>query len=386
MESVNQARTSCGLAGRLAMTVIAAAAWTSAAQAQDYGVSAMKFSGDARLRYEHTANQQVLDPPPPGAAASRDRGVFRFRAGVTMPINEMFSLGARMATGDPDDPNSTDVTLGSFVDDLQFTLDRAYLEFNYKGLMLTGGKFQNPFRTKTDIVWDDDVNPQGVGGRYTFSGTGAVTPRVAGLYSIIDEQSTSGDSYMLGGQFELGIRASSSLTLTAAAGYYDYTIKSLTSADAGDVLTNNLNADTTGYRSDFNLFDLIGIVEYNGWSERFPLRIVGDYVKNTGAEVPEDQGYSVDAYLGRVSNRNDVRFQYGYSNVETDAVLGAFSHDNTTLPTNYMQHTFNIDFVLLPNTVFTGTFYLYRRSAETALTDDTDTFASRLRLNLMLRF
>jgi len=386
VDSTKQARTTCGLAGRLALSALVAAAWTSAAQAQEYGVSAMKISGDARLRYEHTANQQALDPPPPGQAASRDRGVFRFRAGITMPINELFSLGARVATGSPDDPNSTDVTLGSFVDDLAISLDRAYLEFNYKNLMLTGGKFQNPFRTKTDIVWDDDVNPQGVGGRYTFSGLGIFTPRVVGLYSIIDEVATSGDSYMVGGQFELAMRPSANLTLTGAVGYLDYTIKSLTDADAGDVLTNNLNADTTGYLSDFNLVDVIGIVEYNGWSERFPLRVVADYVKNTGAEVPEDQGFTVDAYLGRVSNRNDVRFQYGYSNVETDAVLGAFSHDNTTLATNYLQHTFNIDFVLLPNTVFTGTFYLYRRSAETALTDDTETFASRLRLNLMLRF
>jgi len=386
VEATRQARIASGLAGRLALSLVVMVGWTSAAYAQEYGVSAMKISGDARLRYEHTANQQALDPPPPGQSASRDRGVFRFRAGLTMPINELFSRGARVATGSPDDPNSSDVTLGSFVDDLAISLDRAYLEFNYKNLMLTGGKFQNPFRTKTDIVWDDDVNPQGVGGRYTFSGLGAFTPRLVGIYSIIDELATSGDSYMWGGQFELGVRASPSLNLTGAAAYLDYTIKSLTDADAGDVLTNNLNADTTGYLSDFNLFDLIGIVEYSGWSERFPLRIVGDYVKNLGAEVDEDQGFSLDAYLGRVSSRNDIRFQYGYSNVQTDAVLGAFSHDNTTLATNYLQHTLGLDFVLLPNTVFTGTFYFYRRSKPTANASDTSTYASRLRLNLMLRF
>jgi len=385
VELTTQARTACGLAGRLALSLVVAAVWTSAAYAQDYGVSALKLSGDFRLRYEHTGNQQLLDPPPAGQNASRDRGVLRFRAGLTMPVNEMFSLGARLVTGNPDDPNSTDETIGNFVDDLTISLDRAYLEFNYKNLMLTGGKFQNPFRTKTDIVWDDDVNPQGIGGRYTFAGLGKVTPRIVGLFELIDEFSTSDDSYMWGGQFELGIQPSSALTLTAAAAYQDYTINSLGNSNSGDWGTNNIKPDSSGYLSDFNLLDFIGIVQYNT-SERFPLRVVGDYVKNLGAEVEDDQGFSVDAYLGRVSNRNDVRFQYGYSQVETDAVLAAFSHDNTTQPTNYMQHTFNIDFVLLPNTVFTGTFYLYRRNKATATISDTSTYAKRLRLNLLLRF
>ena len=80
-----------------------------------------------------------------------------------------------MTTGNQDDPNSSDITLGDFLDDLTISLDRAYLGVRLGDLFLSGGKFANPF-LRTDLVWDGDVNPQGAGARYTYSGSQSVTP------------------------------------------------------------------------------------------------------------------------------------------------------------------------------------------------------------------
>jgi hypothetical protein len=79
--------------------------------------------------------------------------------------------------------------------------------------------------------------------------------------------------------------------------------------------------------------------------------------------------------------RNDTRYQYGYARAETDAVLAAFSHDNTTFATNYRQHTVAVDFVATTNLHLNATWYLYRRD-----TGPDNDFISRIRLNAMVIF
>lgn len=153
---------------RLAMPALFAAAplFVSSAQAQTTAPttdesSAWIPSGDFRLRWERTTNQEpttqplILDP--------RNRWVVRFRAGVTKQFGKLTNFGVRVATGPRSDPNSTDITLGDFADRLEISVDRAYLELKQGGAFLTGGKFANPFTT-TELVWDGDVNPQGVAG------------------------------------------------------------------------------------------------------------------------------------------------------------------------------------------------------------------------------
>jgi len=86
----------------------------------------LNFSGDFRLRHERTTRQE------PGAQPDirdpRNREVVRFRFGMNKKINGLFNFGARLATGSPDDPNTTDITLGDFVNDLTISLDRVYME------------------------------------------------------------------------------------------------------------------------------------------------------------------------------------------------------------------------------------------------------------------
>jgi hypothetical protein len=350
----------------------------------------LKFNGDFRLRFESTTKQEpgatpdILDP--------RYREVVRFRAGLSSRINENINFGVRLATGSPDDPNTADVTLGNFVDDLAVSLDRVYLELKHQGLTLSGGKIANPF-LRTDLVWDGDVNPQGVAASYAVTGSGKFTPKFTGMYAIIDEQTTNPDSYMWGGQVQFSMQPDPDWSLTLAGGVYDYTIKSLTNADAGDTRSNNLTtvstttaSAVTTYLSDFNLLDAIAIIEYRGAGQRTPVRFSGNFVKNNGAAVDDDMGFMFDLFVGRASQRKDLRFRYGYAKLETDAVLAAFSNDNTTLASNYQQHTVTIDYVALDNTTLNLTWYLFRRNkVETGSGIDND-FISRLRLNAVVKF
>ena len=94
----------------------------------------------------------------------------------------------------------------------------------------------------------------------------------------------------------------------------------------------------------------------------------------------------LDLFVGRASSVNDVRFNYGYAQAERDAFLDAFSNDNTTIASNYKQHTFTIDYVPLNNTVFNLTWYLFRENKLAEGVADTDQFVSRLRLNAVVNF
>lgn len=358
--------------------VLLATAFASRAHGQADTLPRFQFSGDFRLRYENTSRDVV------SASDIRNREVFRIRAGAVVTLNEYVTAGARLTTGSSDDPNSTDVTLGSFVDDLEVSLDRAYLQFAYRSLVLTGGKIPNPFLRATEVIWDGDVNPNGLAGSYTVPDAGTITPTFTGIYAVVDEQSSGADSYMLGGQAALSFKAAADLNLTVAGAYYDYQIESLSSADDGDTRTNNLTQGGTAYLSDFDLLDVTAIATSGTLGERNPLRVVGNYVKNLGAEVDEDQGLALGVYVGRAGARGDRRFHYGYSEAQTDAVLAAFSHDNTTLATNYELHTFAVDYVALENTVLNATWYVYRRKDIAA--DSPNDFISRLRLNLLLTF
>ena len=108
-----------------------------------------QLSGDIHLRYESNFGDQD--------ARDRDRFVLR---GI-YAISDAFSVGAQLTTGDPDDPNSSDVTLSNFNDDLAISLGQIWLRAKFGTAQLTGGKVPLPFK-RADMVWDGDVHPEGL--------------------------------------------------------------------------------------------------------------------------------------------------------------------------------------------------------------------------------
>jgi hypothetical protein len=348
--------------------LISAAAW-----AQDS--PAFKFGGDLRLRYENTSDGN--------GALSTSKGVVRMRAGVSYPLREDLTIRARLATGSANDPNSTDITLSQFVNDLEVSLDLALIELSHPHWGAVGGKFINPFFTATELVWDGDVDPQGVSGRVVLGNPTGVSATLTGLYFIVDQQSGGTGSDMAGGQITLRAVPDSSWRLAVGAAYWDYRLGILTNADAGDIRTNRLIPGGERYLSDFNLVDAVISAEYTGLGEHLPLRVVGEYVKNTGAD-DLNTGWEADLYLGRSQRPGDLRGRYGFALVETDAVLAAFSHDNTTLGTNTETHTLAVEAIPVSGLLLNATWYLYRPH-EVAVGAPRE-FQSRLRLNAMVSF
>lgn len=338
--------------------------------------SKLTVNGDARIRYESNFNV-------PGTR-DRDRGVLRARLRAAYAFNKWLTLGGQVATGDNDDPNSTDITLGSFDDDLTISLDQIYMRGTFGLLTLTGGKIPQPF-ARTELVWDGDVSPQGVSASYKLDLGGGTSAKANALYFLIDEAAGGEDSRMVGGQLQFETSASKRLKFELAAGYYDYRLSSLTGGDAGDFRTNRFAGGR--YLSDFDLLDVIAAAQYNGLGERWPVRLVGDFVHNYGAATDQDTGFGVDLLIGRGSKLGDWRFGYGYAQAEVDAVLTAFSHDNTNLASNYLQHTLLVDYVVAPGVTLNATYYRYRaKSPRFTPAFSVTEWANRLRINLLAVF
>jgi hypothetical protein len=337
----------------------------------------LNVTGDLRLRYQGDYSDDD----------GRDRrsGQVRGRLGATYSVNDRVTLGARLATGDPDDPNSSDVQMSNFDDDFQFSLDLAYAQIAFGDLNVYGGKLPQPF-ARTDLVWDSDVNPQGLGGVYKHKLADGSAFRASGLFFIVDEDAVAADSTMLGGQVGYDTAALGDWKFDVSAAYYDYTLGSVVGGDTGDFRTNLRNADG-GYVSDFNLGDLLVGATWSGLGSRWPVRALADYVKNFGAETPADTGYGVDLGLGRVTQPRDWRVTYGYSVAETDAVLAAFSHDNTGIATNYKLHALTLDYVPMPKTLLTAIWYHYKpENSIDAGSNDVGDWLDRVRVAFLVSF
>lgn len=367
------------LESKLHMSSPAAPAATptpAAAVASDVA-SRLKISGDMRVR----GQQDYPDNGKPNRHSDQVRG----RIGATYAVSDLFTVGARLVTGNPDDPRSTDAQLSGFDKDLTVSLDQAYIQLNLDKLKVNAGKIPQPF-TRTELVWDGDVSPQGISANYKtpFANGGAF--RANGMVFVIDRQGTGSDSTMLGGQLGYDSPALGNWKYDFSAAYYKYTIGDMRGANPTYWRTNLLRPDGR-YLSDFHLVDTIVGISYSGLSEKWPLRFVGDYVKNTGARTSADTGYGADLLLGRISSPGDWRFGYGYAMAQADAVMSAFSHDNTSIATNYRLHTLSMDYVPSKNTVISAVWYHYKPyNAIYAGSNNPSDWLNRVRLAFLVNF
>ncbi|MDR7069920.1 hypothetical protein J2X02_002771 [Pseudoxanthomonas japonensis] len=333
-----------------AATPVQTAAPATAVAAAPSALDRLKVTGDFRLRSQHDRSDDD--------ARDRDSGQVRARLGATFAINERVTVGGRFVTGDNDDPNSSDVQLSNWADDFNVSLDMAYVQLNFGDLKLYGGKFPQPF-ARTDLVWDSDVNPQGLGATYRHALGNGGALRTNALFFAVDEDAGGADSTMGGIQLGYDSPAFGGFKYDLSGAYYRYSLGSLAGADSGDWRTNRRNPDGT-FLSDYELANLLVGATWQGANEQWPVRVVGDYVKNLGAADNQDTGYGVDVSLGRASKPGDWRFTYGYSQTDVDAVLSAFSHDNIGIATNYKLHAFTVDYTPMPKTMVSAIWYHYK--------------------------
>ncbi len=293
------------------------------------GLGPISFSGDVRLRGE------PFFGGPTDQSLDRMRARVRARFNAIATLGEQFRAGLTLASGDINDPTSTNQTLTGFYTRKAVALDQAFVEFTpkaFKPLTLVGGKFRYPW-FNTELTWDKDLNPEGVAETLAFNLDTPVLKRIAFIgfqlpfaemagTATTDKRITQSITY--GGQLQTNWRLTSWMNLSAYTGYYDYRgtdsialalarassknpqtpfsgYLPLTSGNpvqdstytttATTIVTVDGTAYPTGvntvsnaqFASKFGLFDSIARIDIDTGHPRIPVSFIGDYVQNTAA-------------------------------------------------------------------------------------------------------
>lgn len=154
-------------------------------------IADFKLSGDLRMRHqsETQAPTTATGLGPTGGKLvtnERTRERFRFRFNGDVTLQKGWTTGFALETAQASD--SGNQTFQSGNDDYGIFLAKAYLGWQINptfGVVL--GKQKNPLYT-TDLVWDADINPQGVSEIYKKSLSGKDTLEIRALQNIMDDR------------------------------------------------------------------------------------------------------------------------------------------------------------------------------------------------------
>lgn len=182
---------------------------------------------------------------PPERNVDQDRERFRLLSqfGTGINLENGFTAGLRIATGENNSPVSPNQSFGAANNSqggdfskYAIWLDRAFIKYEVgglptKNLALTVGRFDNPFFSPSEIVWDRDLGFDGlaVQGRQavvegvTAFGAGGAFPVFNTDFNFSSnrpDKYPSSDKYLLGGQLGVDWKINDDFNFKGATAYY----------------------------------------------------------------------------------------------------------------------------------------------------------------------
>lgn len=348
----------------------------------------LKFYGDTRFREEGFLNSAINS----STKSTRWRTRIRARLGLKADFGDELKGGLRIATGNSNDPISTNQTLGGVFSNKSINLDQAYITvapWQTFGLekvtgkekpiySITGGKFSVPFFKPggSELIFDGDLTPEGISEELTlweqhdgffrnFSLTGA-------QWST-QEVSSGSDGWMFGAQGTAEFVPVSGTKLTLMMGDYGFQrvnyLATAANSNSSLVITNGVNcANGTSFRGGKNNASACSgagstIASFKGgfnllsWGaqldvatpwEAFPLSLYADFVNNLDADTGADTGYWLGFNIGKSKKKGDFKFSYTFGHVQTEAVLSEFSYSDFGVQggTNVMGNFIQVQYKL----------------------------------------
>jgi hypothetical protein len=292
----------------------------------------VNFKGDFRHRHEFIRDESKED------VSDRNRWRIRLRFSLSGEISEDWSVHTRFATGS-DDPVSANQTLDGGFSTKGFHLDRAYFAFHpqaMKCLKLTGGKIERPFLVmdKTELIWDGDLNPEGMALSLNRSVSENVNMMINGAFFYVEERKESDDTWMVGLQAAVDASPSEKTKLVLGGGYYDYrNLEGMEGMyDPGEFFGNDSRAhqhvdgeDTTTvnlYSFDYDLLE--GFAKFGVKQEEVSFQIYGNYVQNIQADSL-DKGWLIGGSMTYGDGKGHFKVRANWRELERNAVVGAFT-------------------------------------------------------------
>lgn len=145
-----------------------------------------KLSGDVRLRHQMETQAPETASGTPAVSNERTRERFRFRFNGDALLQKGWGAGFALETAAAAD--SGNQTFQDANNDYSLLLARAYVSWQPNiNWLFVGGKQKNLFYT-SDLVWDSDINPQGLSESYKYFVGAKDTFEVRAAQIIMDDR------------------------------------------------------------------------------------------------------------------------------------------------------------------------------------------------------
>ena len=336
---------------------------TAATKSMDAASWASKVSmnGDVRLRYQGQNN----DP-----GNSRDRGRLRYRLGVTAQPTPGWEVGAGLASG-PSDLRSTNQTFTNTFSTKGINLDYAYTQYKFNDkIKAVGGKlkYAGYLYTASDLMWDSDINPEGLSININHSSEMGTTFANSGIWLLSESGSSNNDPFMVYAQLGQNFGAEN-LFGTLAGTYYTFE----DNIALGSFATDGSNSDFN-FGGIFALSGEIGLKDLFGYGIR--TSIIADWVTNGDTVTDQDNGYLV----GLKFLKSPWSFGYSYADLEANAWPDILpDSDRFDGLTGIKGHEIALSYTIMQNVVLGIDYYAVESDV---LNEDQDL----LQLDLNVRF
>ena len=323
-----------------------------------------QLKGDVRFRQETVK----IDGTPNNGGKDKDRQRIRARLGAYTEINSQVDTGIRIATGNSEDARSTNQDLDSYFNKKSLWLDLGYIDYHpdqIKNLHVIGGKMLQPWVSRGDVIWDSDVNPEGLAVTYKYPlGTSAELFGSLGNYTLKDNVNGEGvqfrnDLRMTAGQLGSRFSLTDNLKVTLGGSVYafqnDQDSRCPTAGSTQCLTPAETIANTAaGNASEYRLYEGFSQVDIGGLA--VPLSFYGQYVKNNEA-TQKDQDTAW--LLGAKSKVFGFNLDYNYRDVQRYAVVGAFTDSDFAGGfTGARGHKFKVGYDIDKNFAIGATYFL----------------------------
>jgi hypothetical protein len=356
--------------------------------------------GDVRFRFEGFYNQPHLADQ---VVTANNRERIRARVGLRFAYSDELAATVRLASGNPNDPISTNQTLTGNFTPFNINLDWAYLTlapgntFGIRPGLVTvnAGKFPNPMFRVGELVFDEDLSPEGLNEIVALLGSPLGDPQGLGLdqVKLFAEQWTFSqinnrqDGWMIGGQVNPSLHIGP-VQIEAGIGQYGWinpdqiaqaTSRNTTAftAAGAPVANSNFNSSlintnqivvqhiqpptqpgakqpaafsaTTGFLSSFNQTNFTLSATVPNVVQAQPVRFFFDFVHNWGAVGPNKAlGLQAGLRVGQTKVLGDWSAYALYEYLQQDAVISAFTWSDFGLGgTNQKGPLIGFDYQLL---------------------------------------
>lgn len=280
------------------------------------------MKGDFRFRYQKDDKEGSVE---------RERERLRLRLGIESKVANNIKIATGLATG-ATDPRSTNQTLENNFEPKNINLDYMFADMiltDYLNVSL--GKIKNPLFNAGDLLWDTDINPEGLSVSLNFpSLIENLDFSVNSTYLVLDEVSANkNDPYMCALQPVIKYSFTENITLKTGIAYYSYSKVEGSLLDKTVGSNSGISKDkTTGaYKGGLTYdYDSIkGDIEFgvNSISELVPyIGIFGEYLSNSDPSS-DNKGYLYGFKTGYQKVSEPLQWQVQVSNrkLEKDACL-----------------------------------------------------------------